>query len=125
MTAAADGSPAGTEFHNEVVLVGRLAAPADVLVLPSGDEVTTWRLVVPRSESEARATGRSASDTLDCAAWSASVRRSAAAWVKDDVIEVHGALRRRFWRSPGGVASRYEVSVERARRVQRGRAKRS
>jgi single-strand DNA-binding protein len=125
MTAAAEGSPAGTEFHNEVFLVGRLAAPPDVLVLPSGDEVATWRLVVPRGEAETRATGRSASDTLDCAAWSASVRRSASTWVKDDVLEVHGALRRRFWRSPGGVASRYEVTVERARRVQRSRTKRS
>jgi len=36
------------------------------------------------------------------------VRRSALRWVQGDVVEVTGALRRRFWRTPAGTAaSRY------------------
>jgi single-strand DNA-binding protein len=35
----------------------------------------------------------------------------------DAVVEVSGSLRRRFWRTPAGPASRYEVEVNAIRRV--------
>ena len=115
----------GPAPRNEVVLVGRLGAVADTRVLASGDEVMSFRLIVRRA-----APGRSARptaprapvvDTVDCAAWTAALRRTVGRWEAGDVVEVHGALRRRFWRAAGGPASRYEVEVVTARRVQRAR----
>lgn len=111
MTATAAEAPA---CRNEVVLVGRLSAAPEVRTLPSGDELTVWRLVVARDDV---VEGRPTQDTLDCVAWSARVRRGAAAWQGGDVVEVEGALRRRFWRAGPTLASRYEVEVLRARRV--------
>lgn len=99
------------EHCNEVHLVGRISAPPVPRTLPSGDEIVSWRVVVARADGQ---------DTLECTAWSARARRAAAGWQKDDIVEVEGALRRRFWRTPGGApASRYDIEVARARRVAR------
>lgn len=95
---------------NEVRLVGRLSGEPAVRVLPSGDELTVWRLVVDREPD--KSVPRSPSvDTIDCVAQRASVQRMAARWSAGDVLEVQGALRRRFWRGAGGTASRCEVEV--------------
>lgn len=103
-----------TGHRNEVLLVGRLSAEPEVRVLPSGDEITTWRLVVAREDA---AEGRPGQDTIDCTAWSTRPRRSASTWMAGDVVEVEGALRRRFWKTPAALASRCEVEVRRVRRV--------
>jgi len=102
-----------TSHENTVHLIGRLAAAPEVRVMPSGDQAVVWRLVVDRAQPDAR--GRI--DTLACIAWSAAPRRAALRWRAGDIVEVDGALRRRFWRTPTGPASRYEVEVQRARRV--------
>ena len=101
---------------NEVRLVGRVATGATTRELPSGDTVTVLRLVVPRSPRARRPRGPS-SDTLDCAVWSARLRQRAARLAPGTLVEVQGALRRRFWRTPTGPASRYEVEVVSLRRV--------
>ena len=107
--------PADTiEHRNEVLLVGRLSAAPEARVLPSGDEITTWRLVVTRGEP---VEGRAGQDTLDCTAWTARARKTAASWQAGDVVEVEGALRRRFWKTSAAPASRCEIEVSRARRV--------
>lgn len=100
---------------NEVHLVGRLAAEAVDRQLPSGDTLTTFRLVVDRPE---RAPGPRV-DTVDCATWRGDVRRTLASWSPGDVVRVDGELRRRFWRAGAGSASRYEVEVSRAKRLVR------
>lgn len=106
--------------RNEVVLVGRLAAVAEERVLPSGDTVATWRLVVDRPPQPRPAGVRQVTvDTLDCAAWRAGTRRKASALAVGDVVEVTGALRRRFWRAGPVAASRCEVEVETVRRLSR------
>ncbi len=115
MARAKDAASADSHAHNEVSLVGRLSAPAEERVLPSGDAMVTWRLVVRRPPSP-RA-GAPSVDTIDCASFRADVRRSAAKWSADDVLEVTGALRRRFWRGGSGAASRTEVEVASVRRV--------
>lgn len=102
-----------TEHTNAVHLVGRLAAAAEVREMPSGDQAVVWRLVVDRPTPDAR--GKV--DTLACVAWQAGPRRSALSWHAGDTVEIDGALRRRFWRTPGGPASRYEVEVLKARRL--------
>lgn len=101
---------------NQVRLVGRVSQRPEERVLPSGDVVWTFRMVVPRAPGHRR---RQSVDTIDCAAWSARARRSAAAWSADDVVEVSGSLRRRFFRSAGAVASRVEVEMSSGRVIRR------
>jgi single-strand DNA-binding protein len=91
---------------NEVFLRGRLAAEAVLRTLPSGDELCSFRLIVARPEGE-----RPKVDSIDCATTSARVRRSLDRAEPGSECEVTGTLRRRFWRSPQGLGSRYEVQV--------------
>ncbi|GAA4572781.1 single-stranded DNA-binding protein [Planotetraspora kaengkrachanensis] len=98
--------------RNEVTLVGRLSMEPVDRELPSGALLTQWRLAVRRPDDHP---GRQRSDAIECATFDEEVRHMVADWLVDDVIEVQGALRRRWWR--GG--SRYEVEVWTARRVAR------
>ena len=107
------------EAVNDIRLRGRLAAVATARELPSGDEVVTFRLVVARPARARRSASSARVDTLDCAAFAAGVRRRTLQWQPGDVLEVRGSLRRRFFRTGGGPASRYEVEVASATRVAR------
>ncbi|WP_028644075.1 single-stranded DNA-binding protein [Nocardioides sp. URHA0020] len=100
---------------NEVRLIGRISQRPEQRVLPSGDVLWTFRVVVPRPEG----TGRTAVDALECAAWSSRARRSVASWQPDDLVEVSGAVRRRFFRTAAGAASRVEVEMSRGRLIRR------
>jgi single-strand DNA-binding protein len=107
-----------TTARNEVLLVGRLAAPAEERELPSGDVITTFKLVVERTGSRRPSVGRQITlDTLECVGWTAATRRTVTSMSAGDVVEVKGALRRRFWRGRNGPASRYEVEVDRVKRL--------
>jgi single-strand DNA-binding protein len=101
---------------NEVRLVGRLSQDPEERVLPSGDSVWTFRLVVARP---AGGKSRQSVDTLECAVWGGRVRKSAASWAAGDVVEVTGALRRRFFSTGAGRASRVEVEVASGRMMRR------
>jgi single-strand DNA-binding protein len=103
--------------RNDVVLRGRLSAPAELRSLPSGDTLVTFRLVVRRPEPRAR--GQSV-DVLTCVTYDRALQRRVAAWEAGDVVEVEGALQRRFWRTPTGTASVCEVNCRRGRKVPRG-----
>jgi single-strand DNA-binding protein len=107
----------GPESTNEVRLVGRLSQAPEDRVLPSGDALCTFRVVVGRTEAAARA--RQSVDALECVAWSARARRSVRSWSVGDVVEVRGALRRRFFRAGGSVASRVEVEMASGRVIRR------
>lgn len=89
---------------NTVELSGRVSGEPEVRELPSGDSLVTLRLVVARPKG-------GPVDTIDLACWSAAARRSAGRVTDGDRVHVVGALRRRFFRTPGGAASRYEVEV--------------
>ncbi len=104
------------EAVNEVRLVGRLSGEPVVRVLPSGDELTVWRLVVDR-EADKSGPRSPGVDTIDCVAHRPNVQRIAARWSAGDTLEVQGALRRRFWRGAGGTASRCEVEVSVAKKA--------
>jgi len=107
-----------TTARNEVLLVGRLAASPEERELPSGDVITTFRLVVDRTGPLRPTAGRQITlDTLECVGWTAATRRATGSLQAGDVLEVRGALRRRFWRGRNGPASRYEVEVERVKRL--------
>ena len=115
-TRATQTRAAAVAAVNEVRLVGRISRAPEERVLPSGDAVWTFRIVVSRAE-----TGRSRQsvDALECAVWSGRVRRSVTTWGPGDVVEVTGAMRRRFYRAGGAVASRVEVEVSGGRLIRR------
>ena len=105
---------------NEVRLVGKVTQAPEERALPSGDAVWTFRLAVTRTEAVGRS--RQAVDALDCAVWAARPRRSVATWRVGDVVEVTGAVRRRFFRAGGAAASRTEVEVRTGKLIRRGSA---
>jgi len=112
--------PGDARARNEVWLVGRLAAPAEERLLPSGSVLVTFRVIVGRPPPLKPTPARTPTvDTIDCVAGSATVRRTVLGWLAGDVVEVSGALRRRFWRAGTGAASRTEVEVAKARRLAR------
>jgi len=110
------------DYVNTVHLVGRVTARGEPRELPSGDTVLTLRVVVPR-EPQQRVRARTGVDTIDVACWTPAARRSASRCGVDDHVEVEGALRRRFFRAGGGVASRYEVEARRVIRRPAGAAR--
>ena len=89
---------------NDLFLRGRVSAPATTKELPSGDKVVEFRLIVTRAEREGV-------DTLDIAAWSAKMRKIALSLEGDEWVEISGSIHRRFWQSPGGVASRWQIEA--------------
>ena len=89
---------------NDLLLRGRVSAKAIEKQLPSGDKVVEFRLIVTRQKREGV-------DTLDIAAWSSKSRRSAMSLKPDEWVEIAGAVHRRFWQSPGGLASRWQVEA--------------
>ena len=95
---------------NDLLLRGRVSNEAISKELPSGDRVVEFRLIVTRSE-------RTGVDTLDIAAWSAKVRKIALSLEADDWVEVSGSIHRRFWQSPAGVASRWQVEADEIVRI--------
>lgn len=115
---SAQTKAAGGEPVNEVRLVGRISQQPEERVLPSGDSVWVFRVVVART-GDRRAGGRQGVDALECAVWGGRVRRSVATWAVDDVVEVTGSVRRRFFRAGGAAASRVEVEVTGGRLIRR------
>jgi len=93
---------------NEVRLVGRVTSLAVEKELPSGDKVVEFRVVIGRGKIR---NGKKEVDSLDIAAWSTKARKAALAVKIDTWVEVKGSVRRRFWRAPTGLASRWQVEA--------------
>jgi single-strand DNA-binding protein len=117
MTKATRTAVKDVAHVNEVRLVGRLSADPAERVLPSGDTLWTFRLVVERPGAGARR-GQQL-DTLDCAVWTGRAKRSVPGWAGGDVVEVTGAIRRRFYAAGAAKVSRYQVEVDSGRVIRR------
>lgn len=100
--------------RNEVLLVGEVVDLPAERTLADGRDVVTVRIAV-RPDAAAGG-GR---DSFDCTIEAARTRRAALGWGVGDVIEVAGAVRRRFYRGPGGSRPFTVIEVERARRLRR------
>lgn len=111
---------AGLLAVNQVVLRGRVSAPPVLRELPSGTSIVTVRLSMARTPSPMTKGSRQTSDWVDCAAWGARQRGRVTSWRVGDLVEVQGALRRRFYRGGAGTAMRLEVEVLAGRMVKRG-----
>jgi single-strand DNA-binding protein len=109
------------EWANEVRLVGRVSGEVEERELPSGDRLAQLRVVVPRPAGAGGGNGAAAGaarvDTIDVACWTGRVRQAARRMGAGDRVEVVGALRRRFFRTGAGTASRYEVEADSVRRL--------
>ncbi len=103
------------QSRNEVVLCGRVAAPAQERTLPSGDIIVTARIIVDRDPTSLNRSAQRV-DTIDCVAWSARAQRSLRSWESGHVVTVHGAIRRRFFRGAAGPLSRFEVEITSTKR---------
>lgn len=104
----------------DVVLQGRLGSRVEQRELPSGDLVTTFTVVVDRPRGPRRGAGRTSSarvDAIACQAFRADVVRRLGALEPGQAVRVEGSLRRRFWRTAGGLGSAMEVEVSRLRRL--------
>lgn len=125
MAAATAGSQSAQAqaARNEVVICGRLSAAAESRELPSGDTLVTLRVVIPRvgpASRTTKATGETRAtqvDTIDVVCWTATMRRTALRLEAGATVHVEGALRRRFFGTPGGRQSRYEVEARSIRRM--------
>ena len=98
----------------------RVSAAPELRDLPSGDPLVTLRW---------SSTGRPIAgvtkrvvDVIDVACWSRRTQRTATSLGPDDAVRVEGSLRRRFFATGGGRASRYEVEASRLARVTLPRA---
>ena len=105
---------------NSVTIVGRVSAAPEVRDLPSGARLVTLRVVVDRPPE--RGSTKRVVDVIDVACWSKRTQRTATALAPDDSIRVEGALRRRFFTTAAGRASRYEVEAGRLVRISRPQA---
>jgi single-strand DNA-binding protein len=110
------GPPPATQPLNEVRLRGRVALAAVARILPSGDRLVTTRLIVDRDD-DARRRSAQRVDAIECVAWSRRAQRAALGWAPGDLVEVDGAIRRRFYREAGAAVSRVEVEIRSARRA--------
>ncbi|SFJ32382.1 Single-stranded DNA-binding protein [Streptosporangium canum] len=101
--------------RNEVVLVGRLPEAVRIRSLQSGSTLGSWRVIVRRQQ---RGRGTRV-DTIPCVSFEPEVTVVVAEWLPDDMVEVVGSLRRRWWGSEGAKSSGYEVEVHSVRRLER------
>ncbi len=108
---------------NEVRLRGRVSGSPETRSLPSGDELVSLRIVVPRSAA-ARKRSKVSVDTIELTAWTSALRRKTSRLAEGDVVEVTGELRRRFVRGGAGVMSFVGVDLLTCDRVREASAAR-
>ena len=87
---------------NVVVLIGRLARPAEIRELPSGDRLVAYEVTVPREGERAESVP---------VVW-IGAPASAADHDVDERMVVVGRVRRRFFRAGGTTQSRTEVVAD-------------
>lgn len=104
---------------NAVMLTGRVTSPPEERELPSGDVIVTFRVSVPRQDTPMGRGSKQTVDWVDCVAFGARSRRSVSSWRVGDVVELHGALRRRFYKTGAGASTRLEVEALSGRRLSR------
>lgn len=112
LAEAVPGEDHGLVGVNEVRLVGRVSGSPESKELLSGDIVVQLRVVVGRPPSERK----TQVDTIDVSCWTAAARRAALRQHDGDLVELSGALRRRFFRAGATTQSRYDVEAVTVRR---------
>jgi single-strand DNA-binding protein len=112
---------------NEVHLVGHMSKPLEIKEMPSGDWLGKWALVIkrPRTDDPADETGgeepaaggpagnrrRQSHDTIDCISFDMGLIERLSDVAPRTRLDVHGALRRRFYPGQDGRQSSYAVEA--------------
>ena len=107
-----------TDSHNQVTLVGRVSALPEARVLPSGDEVVSFRIIVARSAAALRHSKQRV-DTIECSVWTSALRRVVLRLEPGTEVKISGELRRRFSRGANGAVSRVTVDLNACHRAQK------
>lgn len=94
---------------NEVHLIGKLGQHVFTKEMPSGDVITTFTVIVPRSTRPR--IGNQKVDSLACQTLKSAIRTKVESWPAGTWVEIHGELRRRFWQSGKGLGSATEIEV--------------
>lgn len=105
-----------TNTTDHVAVVGRISQPAETRTLPSGDSLSTFRIIVDRPASALKRSKQKV-DTFECVVWPARLRMSAGKLGPGDEVEIAGQLRRRFTRAQGVPASFVSIEVETINKV--------
>lgn len=103
--------------QNSVVMVGRLSSAPQERELPSKARVVGFRVVVRREKTAMTKGSKQVSDWVECAAWTARLRRTVLQWKAGDTVEIEGALRRRYSRGSSAGGGRVEIEVLAGRRL--------
>ncbi|MEY4137736.1 MAG: hypothetical protein RL205_1864 [Actinomycetota bacterium] len=103
---------------NEVHVIGRLGGTVEERQLPSGTTLTVFSVIVDRPAREIH--GRTKVDTIACQTTRSAVATRVARASAGSMVEIEGALRRRFWKSGSGLASATEVDVTRVTALRQG-----
>lgn len=98
-----------SESRNDVLVIGRMGSRVTTRELPSGDVITTFSVVVDRPKSAIH--GATKIDTIACQTTKARLAQAVGRLEPGSLIQVEGALRRRFWRAGAGLASAMEVEA--------------
>lgn len=113
-TSSMKSNPPPHDGVNEVHLVGCVSSLPTTKVLPSGDEVVEFRIVIDRRR---RRGAKREVDSLELAAWNPREKRQALKLTPGQWVEIDGSVHRRFWSSPKGLASRWQIEVSLLRRM--------
>lgn len=106
-----------TNYQNQVILQGRISGKPERKKLPSGDTIVQFRLIVDRktglkSKSKSADKKKRQVDTIDIGVWKKKLQIKALSLVPEQFAKVEGAIRRNFWTTPAGLASRYQIDAE-------------
>jgi len=101
-------------MSNNIEIVGRLGSRVTQRELPSGDVATGFAVIVDRPVSEQ--VGSTKVDTLPCQTFRDSVAKKVLTLEPGTPVRCTGVLRRRFWKSPSGLASALEIEVRALKR---------
>jgi len=93
---------------NYVRLKGQVAGEVTERTLATGEVVAAFRINVGREPAPLQG---ASSDTIDCVATPARLRRLLQKLKQGSLIEIEGSLHRRYFRSGGALISRYEVDI--------------
>lgn len=86
---------------NDVALRGWVTTIGVEREYAGGETAVQFRIAITRAEGGV--------DTIDIEAWSAETKRVALKLQDGDWVEINGSIRRRFWKSGSGLASRWQV----------------
>ena len=66
-----------------------------------GSSIKTGNMSIPKREV----------DTLDIGVWRKDLQKKSLTLVAEQFVSVKGAIRRSFWSTPNGLASRYQIEA--------------